>query len=463
MLIFHPFSAMLRTATAMLEALLPGTRRTMTLFLALFFLVPLAARGEVLDRIVAVVNDGIVLQSDLDQEMEFTLIQLRARGINAPDPELLRSQVLEKLILTRIQMQRADQAGIRVDDRELNEVLSRLARQNNMSLSEFAAAIRADGGDYLAIRDKVREDVITSRLRQREVEGRVLVTDQDIDLYLSGQADKDASTEFQLSHILIAVPDGATPEQREQARLEAESLRTELEEGAAFAELAVSHSDGQQALSGGDLGWRTGDKLPLNFLRTAQGMNPGDVSEVLETSGGFHLIQLVGTRGGEERQSVTETLARHILLKPDTLRDENQSRLLARDLHDRIEKGEDLGKLATRYSDDPGSKNNEGKLGWQPPGVFVPEFQEVVDRLEPEGVSEPFRSPFGWHIVQVLDRRTRDVTQEARRAQARGVIHNRKAAEEFETWLRRLRSEAYVEYRGTGSASLAEQGDVSRS
>lgn len=436
----------------MSEIAFSGLRRFTATLLTLLIFLPPAANAEVLDRIVAVVNDGVILQSELEQELEFARVQLRSRGINEPDEGLLRSQVLEKMIVVRIQLQRAEQAGIRVDDRELNEVLGRLAQQSNMTLSEFAAAIRADGGDYLAIRDKVREDVITSRLRQREVEGRVLVTDQDIDLFLAAQTDEDNSTEYHLAHILIAVPDGATPKQREEAQAEARSLAEQVNEGAEFAELAVSHSDGQQALSGGDLGWRSGDKLPLKFLRTAQELNPGELGPVLETSGGFHLIKLLDTRGGGERQNVTETLARHILLEPGPLRDEEQSRLMARELHERITKGEDLGKLATQHSDDPGSKNDEGKLGWQPPGAFVPEFEEVLSRLELGEISEPFRSPFGWHILQVQDRRTRDVTQLARRAQARGAIHSRKAAEEYDTWLRRLRSEAYVEYRGTGNS-----------
>lgn len=417
------------------------------LLLSLMLAVPAVAGAEVLDRIVAVVDEGVILQSDLEREMGFARIQLRARGIENPDPEALRSQVLEKLVLTRIQTQRADQAGIRVDDRELNEVLGRLASQNNMTLSQFAQAIRQDGGDYLAIREQVRDEVITNRLRQREVESRVVVTDQDIDLFLAGQVNADDDTRYRLSHILVAVPDGASPEQREKSRARADELLGQLKDGANFAELAVANSDGQQALTGGDLDWRTPDQLPLNFLRAARSLAPGELAPVLETAGGYHIIRLEGTEGGEERKQVQETHARHILVSADTLRDENQTRLLARDLHDRLVGGADFEKLATEYSDDGGSKNTGGDLGWQPPGVFVPEFQEAVDQLQPNELSDPIRTPFGWHIIQVLDRRTRDVTEESRRARARGAIHNRKAAEEYDTWLRRLRAEAYVEYR----------------
>ena len=423
------------------------------LLLGLAILLPATARSEMLDRIVAVVNEGVILQSDLEGEIGYPLVQLRARDISPPDPEVLKSQVLEKIILTRIQTQRAKRAGIRVDDRELNEVLTGIAKRNNMNLSQFAKAIRDDGGDYLAIREQVRDEVITTRLRQREVDGRVQVTEQDIDLYLSAQTEADSNIEYRLSHILVAVPDGVSSADRLAARKKAEGLLDRIEEGEDFAELAVSNSDGQQALSGGDLDWRGTDALPLNFLRVARGLAPGEVGPILETSGGFHIIKLVDSRGGEERKSVDETKARHILIQTSTLRDEDQARLLVRDLHDRIVAGEDFEKLAKKFSDDGGSKNSGGDLGWQPPGVFVPEFQAEIERLDINEISNPMRSQFGWHIIQVLDRRTRDVTKESQRARARGAIHSRKAAEEYDTWLRRLRAEAYVEFRGNSDRS----------
>lgn len=419
---------------------------TLALLLVSVLLVPHPARAEVLDRIVAVVNDGIMLQSDLEREMEYTANQLSARGIEVPDMATLRSQVLEKQILTRIQTQRAAKAGIRVDDRELNEVLTTIARQNNMSLTEFADTIRADGGDYLAIREQIRDEVIITRLRQREVDSRVLVTDQDIDLFLAGQPEQD-DTEYHLTHILVAVPDSASPEVRDESRKEARALRQRLQDGADFAGLAVAHSDGQQALQGGDLDWRNADSLPLVFLQAARTMEPGDVSELLETSGGYHLIKLVDTRSTGERKTVDETRARHILIQANTLRTEDQAQAQIRDLHQRLQDGADFAELAEEFSDDPGSRNNGGDLGWQSPGMFVPEFQDVLDALDVNEMSSPFRSQFGWHIAQVQDRRTRDITDESRRANARGTIHKRKAAEEYETWLRRLRAEAYVEFR----------------
>lgn len=405
------------------------------------------ARAEVLDRIVAVVNEGVVLQSDIERETQYALMQIRARNIAPPDPGVLRTQVLEKLILSRVQTQRAQQAGIRVDDRELNEVMGNIAKQNNLTLAQFADAIREDGGDYLAIREQIRDEVLIARLRQREVDNRVTVTEQDIELFLANQPDSD-DTEFRLSHILVAIPDGASPEQRTKARAEADGLLERLRKGEDFAQLAVSHSDGQQALQGGDLDWRKADALPLIFLQAARRLKPGESSPVMETAGGYHIIKLVETRSQAQTKTVDETRARHILIQANTLRTEDQARLQARDVHDRLVKGEDFAKLALEFSDDPGSKGGGGEMGWQPPGVFVKEFQEQIDALQINEISPPFRTQFGWHVAQVLERRTRDITDESRRARARGAIQNRKAAEEYDTWLRRLRSEAYVEYRG---------------
>jgi peptidyl-prolyl cis-trans isomerase SurA len=432
------------------------TFRRLAAVLALSLLAAGPAAAEVLDRIVAVVNDGVVLQSDLEREMQYAAMQMRARKIEAPDPGVMRAQVLEKLILTRVQTQRAQQAGIRIDDRDLNEVLGNIARQNNMNLAQFAEAIRQEGGDYLAIREQVRDEVLITRLRQREVDNRVNVTDQDIALFLSNQTEGD-DVEYRLSHILVAIPDGATPEKRAAARAKADGLLERVRKGEDFAQIAVSSSDGQQALQGGDLDWRKADALPLIFLQAARRLKPGESSPVMETAGGYHIIKLAEVRNGEEQKTVQETHARHVLLQINALRTEDQARLQARDLHDRLVKGEDFAKIATEFSDDPGSKGAGGDLGWQPPGVFVKEFQAALDALKPNEIGAPFRTQFGWHIPQVLERRTRDVTEETRRARARGAIQNRKASEEYDTWLRRLRSEAYVEFRSVDGAVVKKQ------
>jgi peptidyl-prolyl cis-trans isomerase SurA len=406
----------------------------------------IASAAESLDRIIVVVNDGVVLQSELDRAIVDARKQIKDRGIADPPEDALRTQVLERLILTKLQTQRATEAGIRIDDRELNDVITGIAAQNGMNLQQFAEAVKKDGEDYLAVREQIREQVITSRLRQKEVDSRVSITDQDVDLYLAAQGPEE-NTEYRISHILIAVPDGAKADERSKARAKAEDLLKRIKAGEDFAQIAIAHSNGQQALAGGDLDWRKAADLPSLFATTAAKLGKGQVSDVLEAGSGYHIVKLVDVRGGSERQTVTETHAKHILLSANAVRDEDQTQALARDVYDRIKKGEDFAALAKKYSDDPGSKNSGGDLGFQPPGVFVPEFQIRLDQLKPGEVSPPFRSKFGWHIASVLERRTRDTTDESRRGRARSALGQRKSGEEFDIWLRRLREEAYVEYR----------------
>jgi peptidyl-prolyl cis-trans isomerase SurA len=427
-------------------------RFTLLLPLALGLATPFA-HAEPIDRIVAIVNEGVVLQSELDGALKMTRQQLAERRIAAPPEDVLRTQVLERLVLNRVQTQRAQEAGIRVDDRELNEVLAGIATQNKMTLADFAAAVRKEGMDYAAVREQIRDDVIIQRLRSREVEHRVLVTEQDINLFLANQSRLDRS-EYRLSHILVAVPDGAPTEARVKARAKAEALLKRLQAGEDFAQVAIANSDGQQALAGGDLDWRQGSNLPELFANALQDLKRGQLSPLLENASGFHILKLTDQRGGEdERKTVTETRARHLLLTPNALRSEEQTKQEIRRLHDRIVKGEDLGAIAKLVSDDTGSKATGGDLGWQPAGTFAPEFEKAIDGLQPGQVSAPFRSNFGWHVAQVVERRARDATDETRRARARAAIQNRKALEEYDMWLRRLRAEAYVEIRLSKSAA----------
>jgi peptidyl-prolyl cis-trans isomerase SurA len=412
---------------------------------------PLAAQDRVpLDRIAVVVNDEVILDSEVQRAIGQAEQQIRARGVTVPPGVNLRGQVIERLVLQRVQTQRARQAGIRIDDRELNEVLTGIAQQNQMTLAQFADALRSEGTDYVSVREQVREEMLINRIRSREVDARVLVTDQDIEQFLSFQNSDASDVEYRLAHILSSFPDGASPDQRRAARAKIDALRERIVAGEDFSAIAIAESDGQQALQGGDLGFRNADALPQVFATAAAKLDLGGLSPVLETTSGYHLIRLIEQRGGSPRQSVEETRARHLLIQPNTLRNDEQSRQLVRDLHARIEKGESIADLASEYSDDPGSKNSGGDLGFQPPGVFVPEFQARMDQLAPGEISAPFRSQFGWYILEVLERRTRDVTDETRRARARGAVQQRRAAEEYDTWLRRLRAEAYIEYRIDG-------------
>ncbi len=353
-----------------------------------------AARAEPIDRIVAVVNDSVVLQSELDRALQIGRKQLAERKLAPPPEDVLRTQVLERLVLVRVQTQRAQEAGIRVDDRELNEVLASIAAQNRMSPAQFAEAVRKEGMDFLALREQIREEVIIQRLRAREVEHRVLVTDQDINLFLANQAQLNQS-EYRLSHILVAVADGASTEARARARAKAEDLLKRLRAGEDFAQLAIANSDGQQALSGGDLDWRTGSGLPELFAQAVQTLKRGEVSPVLENASGFHLIKLTDLRGGAERKSVTETRAQHVLLMPNALRNEEMTKQEARQVYDRVRKGEDLGEIAKKVSDDTGSKVAGGDLGWAPAGVYAPEFEKVLGGLAAGQVAAPFRTSFG--------------------------------------------------------------------
>ncbi len=402
--------------------------------------------AQALDRIIVVINDGVILQSELDQAIADARQQIKARDIADPPEDVLRSQVLERLILTKLQTQRAAEAGVRIDDRELNEVITNIASQNGMTLQQFAESVKKDGNDYLAVREQIRDQVLISRLRQKEVDGRVSVTDQDVDLFLATQGPEE-NKEYRLSHILIAVPDGAKNEERNKARLKAEDLVRQLKAGADFAQVAIANSNGQQALQGGDLGWRKAADLPGLFATAAAKLSKGDISSPLEAGSGYHIIKLVDERGGTGRESVAETHAKHILLSTNALRDEEQTRALSRDIYDRLQKGEDFTALAKKYSDDPGSKNSGGDLGWQAPGVFVPEFQVRLDQLKIGEISQPFHTQFGWHIASVIERRTRDTTEESRRNRARMALGQRKSADEYDSWLRKLREEAYVEYR----------------
>lgn len=424
--------------------------------LAAFWLFASPVQAEVIDRIVAVVNDSIVLQSELDQALAEAQTQIRARGVAVPPDEVLIPQVLERTIINRLQTQRARQAGIRIDDRELNDVLGNIARQNKMSLAELAESVKKDGMDFLAVREQIRDEVMVARLRQKEVESRIAVTDQDVDLYLANQQASD-NVEYHLSHILVSIPDGASSDERDQRRARANGLLKRVRDGEDFAQIAIASSDGQQALQGGDLGWRRAADLPSFFAGAATKLKPGETTDVLEAGSGFHIVKLEATRGGDERLTVNETHAKHILLMPNTLRTEDQTRVQAQDLYDRIQKGADFDKLAREFSDDPGSKNAGGDLGWQPPGTFVPEFQLTLDRLQPKEISAPFHTQFGWHIASVIERRTRDTTDESRRGRARQAIQERKSEEEYDSWLRRLRDEAYIEFRrADGKPAAAE-------
>jgi peptidyl-prolyl cis-trans isomerase SurA len=405
--------------------------------------------GSTLDRIVAVVNDDIIAWSELEERLNRVRRQLRQSGTALPPPDALRRQVLERLILFRVQLQIARESGIRVDDERLNRTLSRLAEQNGLPLREFRNAVERDGYEFAEFREEIREEIMISEVRRLRVENQINISQRDIDDYISMMESRGTDADrhrYRIGHILVAVPDGASTEEIGAARERAERVLAEIRGGADFANMAVTHSDGQQALEGGDLGWRQAGDLPTVFGDAILALEVGDVSEPIRSASGFHLVKLVDRRGSE-RQMIRQTRARHILIALDDLTDDAEARRQLSVLRERIVNGQDFGELARVHSDDSGSASKGGELGWIDPGNTIPVFERMMDSLDPGATSEPFKSQYGWHVVQVLERRERDGTETSRRAEARRKLRTRKIEENTQTWLRRVRDEAYVEYR----------------
>ena len=405
--------------------------------------------GVELDRVVAVVNDDIISRSELDARLERVREQLRQSGTAPPPPDALRRQVLERLILRRLQLQIARNSRMRVDDESLNRTILRIAEQNELTLREFRDAVERDGYDFARFREEIRDDILIAEVRRRQVENQINISQRDIDDYISMMESRGTEADrhrYRIGHILIAVPDGASSEEIDEARERAGRVLEELRAGADFANMAVTHSDGQKALEGGDLGWRLASDLPTMLADAVLRLETGDVSEPVRSASGFHLVKLVD-RQGSQRQMIRQTFARHILITLDALTDNAEARRQLGVLRERIVNGEDFGELARIHSDDPGSASTGGELGWIDPGNTVPVFERTMDSLAPGAISEPFRSQFGWHLVEVLERRDRDATETSQRAEARRRLRSRKIEENTQAWLRRVRGEAYVEYR----------------
>ena len=421
-----------------------------TLFAACATGAPAQAQSTVaLDGIAAIVNDDVITRSELEVRVKRVSEELRASGTAAPPLRRLRSQVLERLIVDRVQLQLAARSGIRIDDAALNGALLRIAEQNGLTLRQFRDVLKRDGYDFPMFREQIRDELAIAELRKREIDNRVQISSRDIDLHLSTIASQGSEAEryqYRLGHILIAVPDGASSEEIAEARERAERMLGEIRGGADFANLAVAHSDGQQALEGGDLGWRQASELPTIFNDAVVGLDVGEVTDPVRSASGIHLVKLIDRRD-RDRQIVQQTRARHILIAPDELTDEAAAQRQVSGLHERIVNGEDFGELARAHSDDTGSAPRGGELGWIDPGNTVAEFERMMDSLRPGQLSEPFATQYGWHIVQVLERREHDDTEAVRRTEAMRRLRARKTDETLRAWIRQIRDEAYVEYR----------------
>jgi len=407
----------------------------------------LSSTGELLDGIAAVVNDGAVLTSEVNLELGRIIERLNAQGTQVPPTSTLSPQILERLIIKRIQLQRAERIGIQIPDESLNLALNNIAQRNNTTLTELPALLASQGIEYSGFRSEMREQLAIDQLRQRDVIARINVTPRELEEHLERQAGHASQNEeFRLSHILISIPADASVENIAAAERAVLSVLKRARGGESFFELAIANSDGQSALQGGDLGWRRGNELPTLFADLVPGLEPGQISEPARSASGFHLVRLDERRGTDPVME-NQTHVRHILITTNEVLDDGAAQQKLEEIRLQISDGDDFEAVATVMSEDPGSAVNGGDLGWNGPGIFVPEFQAVCDALEIDAISAPFQSPFGWHIVQVLDRRVQDMTEEVERREAIMAIRNSKLEEETELWARRLRDQAYVEYK----------------
>lgn len=403
------------------------------------------AAPQKLDSIVAVINDGIITARELDARMHDFKRQMTDNNVSLPEENILRRQVLERMIVDEVQLQLARTQGIHIDDLGLNRVLESMARNNKTTLEDMRRILQQQGVNYETFREQTRRDLMIRELQKRMVYDRIQISDQEIKQFLEQQKQNSSNEKYRLAHILIATPENATPEDIRTAFDQAGKALAHLQSGESFREVALRFSQGQQALDGGDLGWRSAAELPPLFIDAAKNLNKGEVSSPLRSASGFHLIQLIDKQSS--KAVIDQTHARHILLRSDMVTSDEQILKTLQSIKQRLDNGEDFAKLAAEFSQDPGSKNNGGDLGWAGSGQFVPQFEKVMNSLKAGQISEPFRSPFGWHILQVLERRQQDNTEQQQRDRADQSLRERKADEELQLWLRRIRDEAYVEYR----------------
>ena len=407
----------------------------------------IGVHGELLDRIAAVVNDGLVLKSELDAQMDSVSKRLQEQKVEMPSQSVLKQQVLDRLILQEIQAQHAKRVGLTVSDEQLNGALQEIATRNKIPFDQLPTALSAQGVDYKQYREAMRRELTLSTLRQRDVIAHINVSPHELEQFLARQQTAAANDEFNVSHILISLPAAATPQQLDEMTHKAQDIAARATKGEDFAQLAIANSNSQTALDGGQLGWRKGTQLPQFILDMVVKMKPGEVSEPVRTPSGFHIVKLNERRSGEAQVIVNQIHVRHILMKTNELDDDETVRQKLAKLRDRIMSGEDFAGIASTTSADPGSAPDGGDLGWSGPGTFVPEFDKAIADLKVNEITPPFKTRYGWHIVQMLGTRTYDSTDDVRRQRAFAAIRESKADEETELWLRRLRDEAFVEVK----------------
>lgn len=406
------------------------------------------ARPVAVDRIVAVVNNEVITTLELRERVQQAQRQLARQGTALPPADVFERQVLERLVLERAQQQLAAETSLKVDDATLERAIGRIADNNRMSMTDLRLALEKDGITWNRFRDQIRSEILLTRLRERDVDSRVVVTDAEIENFLANNADALSGEEFHVAHILVRVAEGATMQQQSERLARAESVVERLRAGEDFGRIAASYSDAPDGLSGGDLGWRGRDRMPVLFADAVRQMQPGEVSKVIRSPAGFHIVKLVERRGGAAAglQQMQQTRARHILIRTSEIVTDADAESRLNGLRERVINGGNFAELAKVNSADLSAAKG-GDLGWVNPGDTVPEFERAMEALKPGEVSPPIKSPFGWHLILVEERRMQDVTDERKRAAARNALRERKAEEAYEEWLRQLRDRTYVEYR----------------
>lgn len=399
------------------------------------------------DRIVAVVNDEVITLYELRSRLDTALKQLQKQGTPLPARDVLERQMLERLIMDKVQLQYARESGLKVDDAQLEQALQRIAASNKMSLAQFRDALQKDGIAFPKFREEVRQEMTIARIREREVENRIVISEGEIDNYLADDAGQGRGREeYEVAHILLRTPESASPEQIARVRAKAEQVYERAAKGDDFAQLAASSSDAPDGLKGGNLGMRQLDRLPTIFSETVVKLNPGEVAPVLRSPNGFHIVKLIAKRGGTAPSAVQQTHVRHILIKVNEVFSETDARHRLDGLYERIKNGASFAELAKLNSQD-GSASKGGDLGWIYPGDTVPDFERAMNQLQPGEISRPVQSPFGFHLIEVLERRVQDVSAERQRNAARQVLRERRMDEAYQDWLRQTRDRAYVELR----------------
>ena len=420
---------------------------TIGLFLCLFYFEKIQAKIELLDRVVAVVDSGVVMESQLNQRVQDIIGRLRSDGIELPPKEVLEEQILERLIIEEIQLQIGDQAGVKISDAELNRALSMIASENSMNLEQFKESLDANNDSYVKLRDQVRKELIIQRVQRGKVGANIEISEQEIENFLNSEEGRSKLAEqYNVQQILLSLSSSAPENEVNLVKEKGADLIERYKEGESFEKLAATYSSDQNALEGGSLGWRKSSELPSLFSNVVVKMKVGEISELIRSGAGFHIIRLSEKRGDVVKFE-DQTLVRHILIQSSEIRSENQTKELINEIHQELIDGEDFKQLARQHSEDPGSKMEGGELGWSSPDSFDPAFEAVMNSVDIGEMSKPFQSSFGWHILEVLDRRNEDISDDVRKNRAYSIIFNRKFEQELQRTLIELRSESYVDIK----------------